>query len=243
MLIVESTLALLAAALLGAAVGFERQWRQRLAGLRTNALVSLGAATFALVGVLGDDVSPTRAAAQVASGIGFLGAGVILRDGLNVRGLNTAATLWCSAGVGVLCGSGFVLVSAVAAAIVVLTNLSLRPLAQLLNRQPQGAASEVLHIYDVRARCRPEREAFVRALLLHGVQGSALHLETLDSRDLEGGAGVEIRASLRSEGQQHEVLERIVGRLSLEPAVSGAQWRAVTTVEDEAPPARGLLGG
>ena len=88
---------------LSAVIGFERQWRNRLAGLRTNTLVSLGAATFVIFAALvPGEASPTRVAAQVVSGIGFLGAGLIFREGLSVRGLNTAATLWCSAAIGVL---------------------------------------------------------------------------------------------------------------------------------------------
>ena len=90
---------------LSAAIGFERQWRNRLAGLRTNTLVALGAATFVIFATLvPGDASPTRVAAQVVSGIGFLGAGLIFREGLSVRGLNTSATLWCSAAIGVLAG-------------------------------------------------------------------------------------------------------------------------------------------
>ncbi|MEO5615216.1 MAG: MgtC/SapB family protein, partial [Cypionkella sp.] len=84
----------------GALIGSERQVRQRMAGLRTNALVALGAAGFVVFSQMVEhDASPSRVAAQVVSGIGFLGAGIIYRDGLNVQGLNTAATLWCSAGV------------------------------------------------------------------------------------------------------------------------------------------------
>jgi len=102
----QSALNLLVALLLGSLIGFERQWRQRMAGLRTNTLVSLGAAIFVVFASQFSDTSPTRVAAQVVSGIGFLGAGVIFKEGLNVRGLNTAATLWCSAAVGLLAGTG-----------------------------------------------------------------------------------------------------------------------------------------
>ncbi|GAA3007084.1 MgtC/SapB family protein [Microbacterium aurantiacum] len=99
-----------AAIALGSLIGLERQWRQRTTGMRTHALVALGAASFVLLSTATDgDASPTRIAAQVVSGIGFLGAGIIFREGANVRGLNTAATLWCSAAVGVLCGAGFFL--------------------------------------------------------------------------------------------------------------------------------------
>jgi putative Mg2+ transporter-C (MgtC) family protein len=92
---------------LSALIGFERQWRNRHAGLRTNTLVALGSASFVIFEALvPGDASPTRVAAQVVSGIGFLGAGLIFREGLSVRGLNTAATIWCSAAIGVLAGAG-----------------------------------------------------------------------------------------------------------------------------------------
>jgi putative Mg2+ transporter-C (MgtC) family protein len=120
---------LVSAVLLGAVIGLERQWRQRGAGLRTNAPVATGASAFVVLSALmPGDSSPTRIAAQVVSGIGFLGAGVILREGLNVRGLNTAATLWCSGAVGTLAGSGFWLAAALTTAVVVLSNVALRPL-------------------------------------------------------------------------------------------------------------------
>jgi hypothetical protein len=81
--------------LLGALIGAERQWRQRMAGLRTNALVAAGAGMFVMLSALAVHADDSfRIAGQVVSGIGFLGAGVILRNGLNITGLNTAATLW-----------------------------------------------------------------------------------------------------------------------------------------------------
>jgi putative Mg2+ transporter-C (MgtC) family protein len=92
---------------LGTVIGLERQWRQHQAGLRTNALVALGAALFvSLSRLMGDENSPTRIASYIVSGLGFLGGGVILRDGLTVKGMNTAATLWCTGAVGTLAGAG-----------------------------------------------------------------------------------------------------------------------------------------
>src|ERR1700738_4001656 len=103
----EIALRLGTALLIGAVIGFERQWRQRMAGLRANALASIGAAGFVVLSMtVSADNSPTRVAAQIVSGIGFLGAGVILREGINIRGLNTAATLWCSAMGGTFAGGG-----------------------------------------------------------------------------------------------------------------------------------------
>ena len=129
----QAVLALGGAFLLGGLIGFERQWRQRLAGLRTNTLVALGAATFVQFSAQFDgDASPTRVAAQIVSGIGFLGGGIIFKEGLNVRGLNTAATLWCSAAVGAMCGAAFFFHAAVATAFIIAVNALLRPLV----RQP-----------------------------------------------------------------------------------------------------------
>src|SRR6202034_4898654 len=123
----QAGLNLFIAACLGAAIGLERQWRQRLAGLRTNTLVALGAAIFVTYGRVASDDAAARIAAQVVSGIGFLGAGVIFKEGLAVRGLNTAATLWCSAAVGLLAGEGLALYGLIGAVLVIAANVGLRP--------------------------------------------------------------------------------------------------------------------
>src|SRR5258708_19561079 len=130
----QAAISLGMATLAGACIGFERQWRQRMAGLRTNTLVAIGAASFVIFeGLFPDDGSPTRVAAQVVSGIGFLGAGIIFREGLQVSGLNTAATLWCSAAVGLLAGSGPPLHAAAAARSSFLRTLPLPPLLRLIH--------------------------------------------------------------------------------------------------------------
>src|SRR5438874_2033564 len=110
---------------------------RRRAGLRTNTLVALGAASFVVFeAIVPEEASPTRVAAQVVSGIGFLGAGLIFREGMSVRGLNTAATLWCSAAIGVLTGAGYLAYAALATGFVVFVNLLLRPIVSFINRQP-----------------------------------------------------------------------------------------------------------
>jgi putative Mg2+ transporter-C (MgtC) family protein len=106
---VEVILRLLLAGFLGALVGFEREYSEQPAGLRTHLLVSLGAALFTVAGAygfFGQNVDPTRVAAQVATGIGFIGAGVIFQYGLNVRGLTTAAAIWVTAAIGTAVGLG-----------------------------------------------------------------------------------------------------------------------------------------
>jgi putative Mg2+ transporter-C (MgtC) family protein len=136
------TMNVAAALLMGAVLGLERQYRGHPAGLRTNALVSLGAALFVSLAtkhLLDDTNSPTRMASYVVSGIGFLGGGVILREGFNVRGMNTAATLWCSGAVGALCGSGFVPHALVGALAVLAIHLGLRPLAHWIDGQRKSS--------------------------------------------------------------------------------------------------------
>jgi putative Mg2+ transporter-C (MgtC) family protein len=125
------------ALILGSFIGAERQWRQRTAGLRTHALVAAGAAMFVMLTALtsrpADD--SFRIAGQVVSGIGFLGAGVILRHGVSVKGLNTAATLWCSAAIGTLAGYGMC-DSAVTGTIgVIAAHVGLRPIGRALKRR------------------------------------------------------------------------------------------------------------
>lgn len=220
-----------AAVVLGALIGLERQWRQRMAGLRTNALVATGAACFLVFAALmpGDD-SRARVAAQVVSGIGFLGAGVILREGLNVRGLNTAATLWCSAAVGTLAGGGLLWQAALASGVVVLANVLLRPVVRLINTQPLSTA-DVEAFYTVRVVCPGPEEARVRALLLQGTNSGGLGLRRLESTNIDGTDNVEVSASLFAANRNDSVLEQVIGRLSLEPKISAVKWQVANETE------------
>jgi putative Mg2+ transporter-C (MgtC) family protein len=218
---------------LSAAIGFERQWRNRLAGLRTNTLVALGAATFVIFATLvPGEASPTRVAAQVVSGIGFLGAGLIFREGLSVRGLNTAATLWCSAAIGVLAGAGFLLYATVATGFVVFVNLLLRPIVSFINRQPL-MSTELEIGYLVSVTSRSQDEAHIRALLLQGLAACGLALRRLDSNDLEGTGRVVVTAFMTAHNRIDADVEKIVGRLSLEPTVSAARWQADVHLDSE----------
>lgn len=218
---------------LGSLIGAERQWRQRTAGLRTNALVSLGAAAFVMAPGMtsGGDIS-FRVAAQVVSGIGFIGGGVILREGLTIKGLNTAATLWCSAAIGVLCGLGFAREAAVGAGFVLLTNVFLRPVARKLERPDSQNLMNIDTQYLFRIQCRSNEENHLRALLLHNVVTPKLTLRSLSSEDIDPSGKLEIRATLIGAGRQDEELEGIVGRFSLEPSVSGVSWELLTQAAD-----------
>ena len=212
------------ALVLGSAIGFERQWHQKMAGLRTNALVALGSCGFVVFSGMVGQGDPTRVAAQVVSGIGFLGAGVILREGINVHGLNTAATLWCSAMVGTFAGGGYWAPSIAAAGFVVLTNLFLRPLVRRLNRRVL-TAGDVETQYTVEVTCRGAEEAHIRSLLLHALSQAGLGLRRLDSEDIPDTSKVAVTAQAVAASRNDGALEQIVGRLCLEPFVSAATWQ------------------
>jgi putative Mg2+ transporter-C (MgtC) family protein len=114
------------ALILGSLIGLERALRKHPAGLHTGALVALGSAAFVVAGALvGDASGPARVAGQVVTGVGFLCAGVILHQGATVRGLNTAATVWCCSAVGVLAGLGLNAWAVLAALLVLLANVVL----------------------------------------------------------------------------------------------------------------------
>ncbi len=218
------------ALILGAFIGAERQWRQRMAGLRTNALVAAGAAMFVMLSALTDRADDSfRIAGQIVSGIGFLGAGVILRNGLNITGLNTAATLWCSAAVGTLAGYGMHGSAITGAVAVIVANVGLRPIGKALNRGTGTADAEITYLFRITART--DQEAHMRALLLHSIGGPQLLLKSLKSDDVEQTDKVEVQAILTSTGRQNLLLEQIVSRLSLEPGVSGVSWEILAEHE------------
>ena len=226
MSLLQAGLNLAAALGLGAAIGFERQWRQRLAGLRTNSLVALGAAIFVTYSrIVLDDDGAARIAAQVVSGIGFLGAGVIFKEGLNVRGLNTAATLWCSAAVGLIAGEGYAGYAALSAALVVGANVALRPIVRAINRQPIESAEDE-HRYVVSIVCRAADVSEVRSLLVRkfsdvpDVALSEMEAVVVDDTDR-----VEVTAAVTSYKRREIALEAIVAGFSRLDGVIKAGWR------------------
>ncbi len=129
-------LRVLVAAVLGAALGLEREWRGKEAGLRTNTLIAIGAALFSAVSLLfaGD---PGRVAAQVVTGVGFLGAGAIMRTGGSVQGLTTAALIWVNAAIGVAAGAGYIRLAVIVTGITLVAMLALSPLDRVFEHRKE----------------------------------------------------------------------------------------------------------
>lgn len=212
---------------LGALVGFERQWRARLAGLRTNALVSLGATLFVIFGgysFSGPGADPTRVAAQIVSGIGFLGAGVIMKQGASVTGLNTAATLWATAAIGALAGAGEFALAAAGTGAIMLANMLLRPLGRLMDKAPDGGREPVSVDYLFEVRCAEDAEAHLRTLIVHAVSLPEFRLRSVQSSDTSTPGEVRIAAELSAKERNDRLLENAVSRLSLEPRVTLVRW-------------------
>lgn len=225
----EFAIRLIVAFILGGLVGAERQWRQRTAGLRTNCLVAVGSAMFVMMGGIigGADGSQGRVAAYVVSGIGFIGGGVILKEGFTIRGLNTAATLWCTAAIGTLAGLGQTLLCFLGTIAVLAANLLLRPIAQRINRASVQSPEEVV-LYVFECVCRTSDEGQIRALLLQNIAPTPLLLYALHSEDEEGTNRVKVKAHVKSMGRKDNLLEQIVTRLSLEPGVTTIRWEIVS---------------
>ena len=222
-LLARSALALAIAFALGTLIGAERQYRQRTAGLRTNVLVATGAAAFVSLGqALNASAGAAQVLAYVISGIGFLGAGVIMKEGTNVRGLNTAATLWCSAAVGGFCGAGFGLEAVVLTLFVLAGNTFLRPLVNLINRIPiSEQATEAT--YQVHVTVDAEHRDEIRDLLAEKLETANYPLREIDALE-RGEDEVELVATLAATSVEPEELDQVAHDLEKAEGVSYATW-------------------
>jgi putative Mg2+ transporter-C (MgtC) family protein len=210
------------AAVLGGAIGFERELREREAGLRTHMLVSVGAALFTLVSAFawtdwqfsnasGVVFDPTRIAAQVVTGIGFLGAGAIIRQGLSVRGLTTAATLWVVAAIGMATGAGFYSAAVITTVLVLFSLYPLRIVA-----------------YRVSERIRPEEGRLAVELtagastvsVLQAAEGAGAQVRSLEFEEEGETRRVDMRVRVHSGRTPAELIDA----LSRTNQVKGARW-------------------
>ena len=225
---VQTTGTFAVAFVLGTLIGLERQWRQRTAGLRTNVLVALGAAAFADLGFrLHGATGATGIIAYVVSGIGFLGAGVILKDGTNIRGLNTAATLWCSAAVGTFVGSGLWGEATALTLFVLAGNTVLRPMVNWIDRRPL-ANDTTEASYRVHAICEPQNVSDVRDLIADALEKAKYPVRRVeilsDSEDF-----VELAATLVPTTAEADTLDAVVTTIEASALVKSATWTVETT--------------
>ncbi|POR43754.1 MgtC/SapB family protein [Methylobacterium sp. V23] len=225
--VVNSALSLLVAFGLGTLIGAERQYRQRTAGLRTNVLVAVGAAAFVDLGMrLEGAPGGTRTVAYVISGVGFLGAGVIMKEGMNVRGLNTAATLWCSAAVGAFAGADFPLEAAFVTAAVLAGNTLLRPLVNAINRAPIDE-SQTEATYEVQVTVQAEAAGPTRDLLVERLEAAQYPVGGIEVVE-RGEDTVEVVATLVATAVAGAELDAVVAGLARMPGIEHATWSVQT---------------
>lgn len=220
---------LAAAFVLGSMIGLERQVRQRTAGLRTNTLVAVGAAIFVSLGnrlfeLHGGGQGPIHVVAYVVSGIGFLGAGAIMKEGANVTGLNTAATLWGSGAVGACAGAGLIGEATIAALFVLASNTLLRPVVNRINRRPVN--EEMIEAtYSVYAICDREHQAELREQLVALLESASYPLREIDGHPF-GQNEVEIEAILYATAVNSDEMDGIMAHIEALPGVSQAFWHS-----------------
>lgn len=214
---------------MGTFIGVERQIRQRNAGLRTNILVSIGAAAFTILSysMTTGNGDPSRVAAQIVSGIGFLGGGLILKDGLTVRGLNIAATIWCSAACGTLSGVGLYKEAAILVICVLLTHCLFRPLCALLEKR----TAKVYH-YSIRAECQRNASNSIQKLIMdtlafdQDVQLNSLFYKGDDER-------VTVCCDMATLGEHKVLLDLVVSRLRSRSEVYSVGWEKKESPQED----------
>lgn len=194
--------------LMGTLIGMERQYRQHSAGLRTNVLVAVGAA-------------------QIVSGIGFLGGGLILKEGFTVRGLNTAATIWCSAACGTLAGVGMYLEAFVLVACVLITHCVFRPLGTFILK-----LNTKMYHYTVRAECMKHSADRTQQFLMDML---AFNKNIKVNALFYKGAGdkVVVCCDMQILGEHKSLLDLVVSRLRSRPDVFSAGWERQESPQED----------
>jgi putative Mg2+ transporter-C (MgtC) family protein len=201
---------LFAAALLGGIIGVEREIRDQQAGLRTHLLVALGSALFTVVSIFGfanlppgaatGAVDPSRVAAQIVTGVGFLGAGAIIRQGIAVRGLTTAASLWATAAVGLAAGAGQLVVAIASVVIIVVTLGPLARIAHWLRRM--GTRELDVHL------TLDQLEAL--GTVTNHLTGGQVEIAGIQTRAIEGGRfDLQLKLALAAHGHPSRILDEL----------------------------------
>jgi putative Mg2+ transporter-C (MgtC) family protein len=213
------------ALLMGVAIGIERQIRQHPAGLRTNALVCVGAALFVSLSVYSDDKQgPTHMASYVVSGIGFLGGGVILREGMNVKGMNTAATLWCSGAIGTLAGAGLLSYAFAATLAVLILHIVLRPCSHWIDVRVKKF-EDVDTAYKLQVVCQGKDEGLIRSIVLRHLNAHPrMNVHGISTQDSAEADQTIVVVEIFSSERNDRALQDVMSRLNIEPGVKSVRW-------------------
>ena len=223
--LLDTFVSVAAAFLLGSLIGLERQIRQRTAGLRTNTLVAVGASVFVdMANRLNGHDGAVHVVAYVVSGIGFLGAGAIMKEGANITGLNTAATLWGSAAVGACAGADLLGEATIATLFVLASNTLLRPVVNRINRRPLSEESSEA-TYVVRVICSRVARPQVMDRLIALLEEASYPVRDVDQHAF-GPTDTEVEATLYATAVEADELDRVVAAMAQVDGVHQVFWNA-----------------
>lgn len=198
--------------LLSSCIGIERQYRRRAVGLRTIILVSLGSFLFVTFSFSFPDSDTTRIAAQVVAGIGFLGAGVIIKDGKSVKGLTTAATLWCAAAIGILCSANLLVEAITGTLFILFTNIILRTVNSRINNL-SGNINYNLYYFSMIIEEHNEKE--IIKTIKDIVKNNHSTINSLEASDTENGnvkLNICITIDADNDNLSNEIMQKLLSR-------------------------------
>ncbi len=201
-------------------IGFERQVRRRSVGFRTYSLVCIGSFLFVTFSVQTNSGDYARIAAQVVSGMGFLGAGVILKDGNNIKGLNTAATLWCCAAIGVLCAAGLILEATIGTVFILFANIILRLLARKMD---ESLRKKVEETYMLSVGCYKDSRDVVRNTISKNIALGSMHLNKIETHKVDDNKSL-VKAKITVLNTHSHLLEDLINKINLEKGILSIGW-------------------
>lgn len=222
---------MLIAILLGALIGTERQLTKHYTGIITTIIVCVGSFAFASFAFLVDDANRdiTRIAAQIVSGIGFLGAGVILSDGTKVKGINTAATVWASAAVGILCCVDKIWFAVAVAFAILITHLVLHPVTEYIekkqryDKKSKQKAEEAF--YRISVTCDEDHAPEVKEKLIKKIRDMDDVLLRKLQMDDQNDGNVKVRAEISTKTKNNELVESIIAYLGTNKDILSTGWK------------------
>lgn len=200
-------------------IGIERQYRRRSVGFRTYALVSIGSFLFVTFSVQNNVGDFSRIAAQVVSGMGFLGAGVILKDGNHIKGLNTAATLWCCAAIGILCASGLILEATIGTVFILFSNIILRFIGRKMDETLRFRNEEK---YTIIVKCSKDNRDTIRSVISKNNNPELLKLNNIETHTYED--KVVIKARITVLANNENLIEDLINNINQKDGVLSLGW-------------------
>lgn len=230
---IEFSLQILVCFLLSSCIGIERQFRRRLVGLRTIILVSIGSFLFVRFSYAFPNSDMTRVAAQVVAGIGFLGAGVIIKDNKSVKGLTTAATLWCAAAIGILCAANLLFEAGVGTLIVLFTNIVLRTINSKINAL---SGNINYNLYTFTIVCEESAEKEVLKAIKNVAKKHESLINNIETNEIENG-NIKIELSLidnsNNDSVSNDIMQSLAGRKDLSSISLNKKDKNIVSDEEE----------